>query len=272
MGLLGIPLNPGTAIVATIAIGIAVDDTVHHMIAYRRQLNAHHDQRVAMVNTLGSQMRPIVSVSLALAAGFLVLSVSSFVPTRQIALLSAFALLLALAGELTLTPLLMYSTRLVTLWDLVRLRMDPELLRRAPLFRDFSPWEARKVVLLGRLGSYAPGELVVRKGDAGAEMYMVVTGSARVFDTGADGAERTLTTLGPGDVFGEVALVGGGVRSASVIAEAETEVLGLDFRALERIRRRFPYTGAKLFRNLARNLGMRLREQTETLLRAPAAP
>lgn len=79
-----------------------------------------------------------------------------------------------------------------------------------------------------------------------------------------EGGERTLTTLGPGDVFGEIALIGEGVRSASVVAEVPTEVLGLDFRVLERIRRRFPYTGAKLFRNLARNLATRLREQSGT--------
>jgi CRP-like cAMP-binding protein len=88
----------------------------------------------------------------------------------------------------------------------------------------------------------------------------VLSGRTRVVD-----GERTLTTLGPGDLFGEIALIGEGVRSASVVAEGPGEILALDFRALERIRRRFPYTGAKLFRNLARNLAHRLREETGTV-------
>ena len=261
MGLAGIPLNIGTAIVGSIAIGIAVDDTVHHMIRYSRELKRHHDQRRAMVDTLRSQGRPVIYVSLALAAGFFVVGFSNFVPTRQAGVLCGLVMLVAMVGELTLTPLLMYSTQLVTLWDLVRLRMNSQALRRAPLFRDLSRWEIRKVVVLGDLRSVAAGDTIVRKGDRGDEMFVVVSGQARVFDVLPDGSERTLTTLRDGDLFGEIALVGGGVRSASVVAEAPTEVLALDFRALERIRRRFPYTGSKIFRNLARNLADRLRDQ-----------
>jgi predicted RND superfamily exporter protein/CRP-like cAMP-binding protein len=261
MGLVGIPLNVGTAIVGSIAIGIAVDDTVHHMIHYSRELKRHHNQRRAMVDTLRSQGRPVIYVSVALAAGFLVLGFSSFVPTRQAGLLCGLIMLVAMVGELTLTPLLMYSTQLVTLWDLVRLRMNAQALLRAPLFRDLSRWEIRKVVVLGDLRPIAAGHAIVTKGDRGNEMFVVVSGQARVFDVLPDGTERTLTTLRDGDLFGEIALVGGGVRTASVVAEAPTEVLALDFRALERIRRRFPYTGSKIFRNLARNLADRLRDQ-----------
>ena len=261
MGLTGIPLNVGTAIVGSIAIGIAVDDTVHHMIRYSRALKHHQDQRLAMIETLRSQGRPVIYVSVALAAGFLVLSFSNFVPTRQAGVLCGLVMLVAMVGELTLTPLLMYSTQLVTLWDLVRLRMNAEALARAPLFLDLSRWEMRKVIALAGLRSIGAGETIVAKGDRGDEMFVVVSGRARVFDTWPDGSEHTLTTLRDGDLFGEVALVGGGIRSASVVAEVPTEVLAFDFRGLERIRRRFPYTGAKIFRNLARNLADRLRDR-----------
>src|SRR5262249_1486924 len=57
MGLLGIPLNTGTAFVATVAIGIAVDDTVHHMVTYNRHLNEHNNQTLAMLQTLRSEGR-----------------------------------------------------------------------------------------------------------------------------------------------------------------------------------------------------------------------
>ncbi|MBI2553378.1 MAG: MMPL family transporter, partial [Candidatus Rokubacteria bacterium] len=187
MGLLGIPLNTGTALIATIAIGIAVDDTVHHMVTYSRQLNEHHDQKIAMFNTMKAQGRPIIYVSAALAGGFLVLAFSNFVPTFYFGVLSALVMLVAMVAELVLTPLLMYSTRLVTLWDMVLLKMNRELIRAAPLFRGLSQWEARKVVLLGMLQSLQPGEFVVRKGEVGRSMYMVVSGRLRAFDTEASG-------------------------------------------------------------------------------------
>ena len=266
MGLAGVPLNTATAMVATIAVGIAVDDTVHHMITLNRQLNEHHDQQVAMVNTMKSQGRPIIYVSLALAAGFLVSVVSPLVPAAHFGLFAALVMIVAMVAELVLTPILMYSVRLVTLWDLVLLRMRPEVVRAAPLLAGLSRWEARKVVLLGRLQQLGAGQLAIRKGDAGTEMYMLVSGRARVFDTSVDGHEKTLAVLQPGAVFGEMGLLTQETRSANVVAEVPSEVLRLDFQALERIRRRFPYTGAKLFRNLARLLSDRLRHATADLV------
>jgi CRP-like cAMP-binding protein len=75
-------------------------------------------------------------------------------------------------------------------------------------------------------------------------------------------------------VFGEVALVGEGTRIAHVIAESPSEVLALDFKSLEGIRKRFPFTGAKLFRNVAAILGERLKDTTAALMRTgiPATP
>ena len=261
MGLVGIPLNTSTAMIATVAIGIAVDDTVHHMVTYSRQLNEHHDQHRAMFNTLRIEGRPIIYVSIALAAGFLTLVASNFVATVYFGVLAAFVMLVAMVAELTLTPILMVSTPLLTVWDMVMLRMSGDV-RRTPLFADLSRWEARKVVLLGGLHEYEAGASVIDKGEIGTEMYMVVTGRVRVFDPLPDGRERPLTMLGPGAIVGEIGVLTQQVRSASVVAESRSELLRLDLAALERIRKWSPYTSAKLFRNIARMLGERLREAT----------
>src|SRR3989454_8125013 len=93
---------------------------------------------------------------------------------------------------------------------------------------------------------------------------------SRVFDSGPDGVERTLTVLEVGAVFGEMALFADGVRSAHVVAEEPVELFRLDFAAVERLRKRFPFTGAKLFRNLAAILSERLRERTAALV--PSRP
>jgi len=262
MGLLRIPLNTGTAFVATVAIGIAVDDTVHHMVTYNRQLNLHNDQTKAMVATLEAEGRPIIYVSLALAAGFFVLMFSSFVPTRQLGFLSGVVMLLAMVAELVLTPLLMHSTRLVTLWNVLHVKMPRDVVRSSPLLRGLSTWEARKLVLLGGLRPLRAGDYLVRKGEAGNELYMVVSGRLRAFDVGADGREVTFRELGSASVIGEVAVLGDRVRSAHVVAETDTEVLVISDAALERIQRRFPFTAAKLYRNIAAVLSERLRDQT----------
>jgi len=261
MGLVGIPLNTSTAMIATVAIGIAVDDTVHHMVTYSRRLNARHDQRLAMFDTLRAQGRPIIYVSVALAAGFLTLSASNFVATAHFGLLAAFVMLVAMLAELMLTPILIVSIPLLTVWEMVSLRMSGDV-RRAPLFTGLSRWEARKVVLLGGLREYEVGATVIDKGEIGTEMYMVVSGRVRVFDPQPDGQIRPLTVLGPGAIVGEIGVLTRQVRSASVVAETPAALLRLDLAALERIRKWSPYTAAKLFRNIARMLGERLREAT----------
>ena len=266
MGLLGIPLSTGTALVATIAIGIAVDDTVHNMMTYSRQLNEHRDERTAVLNTLFIQFRPIVFVSVALACGFIMLVFSRFVPTVQLGFLSAFVMIAAMMSELVLTPILLASTRLVTVWDLMLIRMNADLVRRAPLFEGLSRWEARKVVLTGMLQPVAAGEYAMRRGDQGRQLYMVVAGRLLVVDHDLDGHERTLAIVDAGGVFGETGMAADGYRTFSARAETPAEILQLDFDALERLRKRFPFTAAKVFRNLARILGERLQDTTTAMM------
>ena len=97
-------------------------------------------------------------------------------------------------------------------------------------------------------------------------MLVLVSGRARAYDIQPDGTERMLAIFEPGATFGEMALLTQETRSANVVGETPAEVLALDFQALERIRMRFPYTGAKVFRNLAHMLSDRLRHTTEDLV------
>jgi CRP-like cAMP-binding protein len=69
-----------------------------------------------------------------------------------------------------------------------------------------------------------------------------------------------------------MALVDSMARSADVIADDDTEVLAVDAAALDRLRRRFPFTGVKLFQNLARILSKRLRATTQAVVAAELQP
>jgi CRP-like cAMP-binding protein len=95
---------------------------------------------------------------------------------------------------------------------------------------------------------------------------MVVAGKLVVVDADLDGRERTLSIVEPGGVFGETGLSSDGYRMFSARAETAAEVLQLDFDMLDRLRRRFPFTAAKVFRNLARILGERLQDTTSAML------
>lgn len=262
MGIAGIPLNVGTCMIGAISIGIAVDDTVHYMARYTMELNRHHDEEKAMFATMRAEGRSILSTSLALGAGFFILTFSNFVPTGHFGALSALTMLLAVITEFTMTPTLMASMRLITVWDLVDLELEGDVTQTA-LLAGLSGWEARKVVKLGSIEEVEAGRHVIRHGDeSNRSMYLVLSGALRA-SIGEGGAERVLSRMGPGDLFGEVALVDAKPRSADVVTESASKILRLSSDDLERLRRRFPPTGAKLFRNLARILGARVRDLTD---------
>jgi CRP/FNR family transcriptional regulator len=82
--------------------------------------------------------------------------------------------------------------------------------------------------------TYAAGETIVREGDTGTALYVIVRGRVRV-ERGSGPQSAALTELGPGDFFGELALIEDHPRSASVVALDETECLLFvvwEFRAL----------------------------------------
>jgi predicted RND superfamily exporter protein len=272
VGWLGIPVSVGIAMVAAIAIGIAVDDTVHYMSRNSLELDRHHDPERAMIATVIAEGRVIAATSFALAGGFLVFTLSSFVPLAYFGLLSAITMVIALACDLTLTPALMASTRLVTLWNVVGMKLGGDICTIAPLFKGLTRWEARKVVLLGAIRESSAGSPVVRQGDEEdtRRMYLVLSGQLRVCPTGGDG-NQVLANLGPGAVFGEMSIVDGLERSADVIADTDSEVLVLSADDLLGLERRFPRTALKLHRNLTTILTERLRITTTSLVASSSA-
>ena len=105
-----------------------------------------------------------------------------------------------------------------------------EAVRRVPLFAELDDDELAQVALLFKKRSFAPGETVAREGSGGAAFYLIESGTANV---SVGGSERP--QLGPGDYFGEIALIDEGARSATITAVDELACYGLtywDFRPL----------------------------------------
>jgi CRP/FNR family cyclic AMP-dependent transcriptional regulator len=111
------------------------------------------------------------------------------------------------------------------------------LLGQVPLFVDLGRRDLVRLGAVCRQREYAAGETLVRQGEAGAGLYVIISGRVRVTQRTAEGAERDLGPLGPGEVFGEMALLDDMHRSATVTATAPTRVLILpifDFRTVLR--------------------------------------
>ncbi len=259
MAIFDIPLNTGTCMVAAVAIGIAVDDTIHFMSRYNTEMRELQNRDKAVDVCIRSEITPVISTSLALSMGFAVLAFAQFVPVMHFGLLSAGVMVVALIGDMFVTPILLSSTQLITLWDMVALKLHREVLERSSLFQDMRPWQVKKVVLLGRFQEKAAGELAVSQGEHGKSMYLLLSGSATVFGRDeSTGREMEFARLAAGDVFGEIALVEPGPRSANVKAEEDVQYIEIDWDGLKRIRRVYPRIASRLFLNLSRIMGERL--------------
>src|SRR5262249_43014066 len=127
MGWLGIFLNVGTSLIADIALGIAVDSTIHYMARLNLELQGEEDQAAAVRRALRTVGLPIVYTTVALFLGFITFAFSSFVPIQDFGILTSITMLTGLGANLILLPAVLATTKIITLWDLlgVRLGKDP---------------------------------------------------------------------------------------------------------------------------------------------------
>jgi CRP/FNR family cyclic AMP-dependent transcriptional regulator len=109
------------------------------------------------------------------------------------------------------------------------------LIRRVPLFSELSADELERISRVAVPRSFPKGVRVFHEGDQSDACYIVRSGDLRVTREHPDGRAIALATLGPGDIFGELAMLDGEARSASVEALSDCELLALpasDVRAL----------------------------------------
>jgi hypothetical protein len=269
MGQLGILLNLGTSLIAAISLGIAVDSTIHYMARLNLELKGETDQSAAITRALRTVGVPIVYTTLALFFGFLTFAFSSFVPIQDFGVLAGVTMATSLVTNLVLLPAVLGTTKIITLWDLVGVKLGEDPARTIPLFAGLRPSQARVVVLMAEVKKYRAGETIVRTGDPGEEMYVILDGAAEVW-AGKGPGRSWLTTLRRGDVFGEMGFVRRSERTADVLATSDVEVLAVDQRFLERVQRRYPRIASKVFLNLTRLLSNTLERTTRQVVAARA--
>lgn len=129
-----------------------------------------------------------------------------------------------------------------------------ELLRSVPLFADLEHDELESFSRVAVPRSFPAATRVFHEGDRSDACYIVRAGSFRVTREHSDGRAITLATLGPGDIFGELAMLDGEVRSASVEALSDGELLALPAGEVRALLARHPEITVKLVGALVRRL------------------
>jgi predicted RND superfamily exporter protein len=107
MGLWNIPVNMATVLIAGIAVGLAVDDTIHFVHAYQESRQRGEDRGAACEQAVVGVGVRMVMTSLILVGAFASMGLSDFMPTSQFGLLSCLTIALALAADLTLLPVVL---------------------------------------------------------------------------------------------------------------------------------------------------------------------
>jgi len=137
--------------------------------------------------------------------------------------------------------------------------VDASLLRDVPLFQGLSDAEIRSIAAHAVVRSVARNTVLLREGEPPVSLYVVRRGRVRVSVSGEDGRELVLTMLGPRELFGELALIDGEPRSATVMATDDSEIAVVSRADFTECLRKNPDIAIKLLKGLA----LRVRELNE---------
>ena len=263
MGLLDIPLNPGTAMVAVIAIGIAIDGTIHLLARYNELCRRTSDYVGAVNIAVQEESTPLIVSSIALAFGFGILIFSNFTIVAQFGALAAATMLFSIFANLLITPIIMARIRLIGLYQILGIKIDRAVLDGSPLLQNMSNYQRRKAILISELHEFNKGDLLVKQGTIGRDMYLILSGEAEVIRR--DGNEsRSLAVLKPGQIFGEIGYIRETERTADVVATDDVSALRFDYERMQKDLKFFPNIVAKLNFNISYILGERLADMVST--------
>ena len=119
-----------------------------------------------------------------------------------------------------------------------------EVLAGLPLFARVSKRRLRKIASLAQIQRFSPGDIVVQFGEPADAFYLILAGRAKVVG-------KSRRTLGIGDYFGEMGLIDGEPRSATIAAGAELETMKLARRPFLKLLEQEPQIGMSIMAELA---------------------
>jgi CRP-like cAMP-binding protein len=131
---------------------------------------------------------------------------------------------------------------------------EDDFLAKMPLFSELTDEERARLAALLRARRYARGEVIFLEGDEGTALCLIAEGRIRIQLTGADGREVVITVYGPGEIFGEMALLDGEPRSADAIAQEPSRVFWLQRDDFQAFLEDHPRAAMKMLAALSRRL------------------
>lgn len=127
-------------------------------------------------------------------------------------------------------------------------------LRKIPLLAELSDEEILRIKPEFRIRQYAKRDLVLHKGGAGDGLLFLLAGQLQVIDVTEDGRAIGLRMLGPGDFFGEIALINNSTRSASVVAMSDVLVAFLPAPVAMHLFSHAPSVAKQMLQHLAQKI------------------
>jgi CRP-like cAMP-binding protein len=121
-------------------------------------------------------------------------------------------------------------------------------LKRVPLFENLNLDQLDAVLRLARDSTFLPGEVIVREGDAGGELYLLLEGSAEAWLDYGGPRSRRLSAIETGGYFGEMAILDDEPRSATVVARDYVRLLAIDGDSLKALVLQMPEIAFELLR------------------------
>jgi potassium-dependent mechanosensitive channel len=142
-----------------------------------------------------------------------------------------------------------------------------ELIPRFPLFKGFTKDGAKRLLNSGEVERYLPEQLLLKEGDKADFVLLVLAGKLEVF-IDRDGKDLVLTESKPGTVLGELAVLCGIPRSASVRAKEPSTVLKWDDETFRTLLLRDPTLSQRIFSHILRTLVDKERALIDSLITA----
>jgi CRP-like cAMP-binding protein len=139
------------------------------------------------------------------------------------------------------------------------------VLRKHPIFADLAPEALDQLCRYAKHVTLKRGALIASKGDRGNSLYAVVSGTVKISTSSPDGRNAILNMIGPGEIFGEIAVLDDAPRSADATANTNCELFVIDRRDFLPFVRSQPELAMKFIELLCARL-RRTSEQVEQII------
>ncbi len=129
-----------------------------------------------------------------------------------------------------------------------------EFLKNAPIFEELEERDFARISACGVRKTYKKGEVILMEEESGSALFVIINGEVKVVRVGEDGREVILGILGPSDIFGEMALLDGEARSASVVALDDAELFVIHRKDFLGLLHEYPSIAISLLKHLTQRL------------------